>query len=219
MYNTLNCSIALELRVIRAPSRQSKSEELSSKPKRKPRNLDVRGREYLLSEEVEAMMNAAAKVGRHPLRDRALILLMYRHGLRVSEVNSLRWHQIDLNRANIHIHRRKNGKPSVHPLYGDELRLLRRIGRDYPDTPYVFVSERKAPLSERIIHQIVQRAGKEACLDFPVHPHMLRHGCGYYLADKGFDTRVIQDYLGHRQIQHTVKYTELAPGRFVGLWD
>lgn len=164
-------------------------------------------------------MNAAAKIGRHPVRDRALILLMYRHGLRVSEVNSLRWHQIDLNRANIHIHRRKNGKPSVHPLYGDELRLLRRIGRDYPDTPYVFVSERKAPLSERIIHQIVQRAGKEASLDFPVHPHMLRHGCGYYLADKGFDTRVIQDYLGHRQIQHTVKYTELAPGRFVGLWD
>ena len=205
--------------MIRAPSRQSKSEELSSKPNRKPKNLDVRGREYLLSEEVEAMMNAAAKIGRHPQRDRALILLMYRHGFRVSEINSLRWHQIDLNRANIHVHRRKNGKPSTHPLYGDELRLLRRIGRDYPDTPYVFVSERKAPLSERIIHQIVQRAGIEASLDFPVHPHMLRHGCGYYLADKGFDTRVIQDYLGHRQIQHTVKYTELAPGRFVGLWD
>lgn len=179
----------------------------------------MRGREYLLAEEVEAMMNAAAKVGRHPVRDRALILLMYRHGFRVSEVNSLRWHQIDFNRGHIHVHRRKNGKPSTHPLYGDELRLLRRLQRDYPDTPYVFVSERKAPMSERIIHQIVQRAGEVAGLDFPTHPHMLRHGCGYYLADKGTDTRVIQDYLGHRQIQHTVKYTELAPGRFVGLWE
>ncbi len=164
-------------------------------------------------------MNAAAKVGRHPTRDRALILLMYRHGLRVSEINSLRWHQIDLTRGHIHVHRRKNGKPSTHPLYGDELRLLRRVGRDYPDTPYIFVSERKSPLSSRAIHQIVQRAGSVAGLDFPVHPHMLRHGCGYYLADKGIDTRVIQDYLGHRQIQHTVKYTELAPGRFIGLWE
>lgn len=179
----------------------------------------MRGREYLLVEEVEALMNAAAKVGRHPTRDRALILLMYRHGLRVSEINSLRWHQIDLTRGHIHVHRRKNGKPSTHPLYGDELRLLRRVGRDYPDTPYIFVSERKSPLSSRAIHQIVQRAGSVAGLDFPVHPHMLRHGCGYYLADKGIDTRVIQDYLGHRQIQHTVKYTELAPGRFIGLWE
>lgn len=187
-------------------------------PPRKPRNLDLRGREYLLSDEVEAMMRAASKVGRHGQRDKALILLMYRHGFRVSEVNSLRWHQIDLKQGNIHVHRRKNGKPSVHPLYGDEIRLLRQIKRDYPDTPYVFLSERKTPLSERVIHQMVARAGELAELDFPVHPHMLRHGCGYYLAAKGIDTRTIQDYLGHRQIQHTVRYTELAPGRFEGLW-
>lgn len=164
-------------------------------------------------------MDAAAKVGRHPVRDRALIMLMYRHGLRVSEVNSLRWHQIDFTRKHIHVHRRKNGKPSTHPLYGDELRLLRQLQRDYPDTPYIFISERKARMSERIIHQIVQRAGEKAGLNFPAHPHMLRHGCGYHLANRGTDTRVIQDYLGHRQIQHTVKYTELAPGRFMGLWD
>lgn len=195
------------------------SAKLAKPRPKKPRNLDVRAREYLLSDEVEAMMNAASKVGRHPQRDRALILLMYRHGLRVSEASRLRWNQVDLKRAHLHVHRRKQGKPSTHPLYGDELRLLRQLQRDYPDTPYVFVSERGAPLSERMMHTIVVRAGVGAGLDFPVHPHMLRHGCGYYLADKGTDTRVIQDYLGHRQIQHTVKYTELAPGRFVGLWD
>lgn len=163
-------------------------------------------------------MSAASSVGRHGKRDRALILLMYRHGFRVSEVNSLRWHQVDLGQGNVHVHRRKNGKPSVQPLYGDEMRVLRQLKRDYPDTPYVIVSERKTPLSERVIHQIVARAGENAGLDFPTHPHMLRHGCGYYLASKGIDTRTIQDYLGHRQIQHTVKYTELAPGRFEGLW-
>lgn len=178
----------------------------------------MRAREYLLSDEVEAMMTAASSVGRHGLRDKTLILLMYRHGLRVSEASVLRWHQIDLKRGYIHIHRRKNGKPSTHPLYGDEMRALRSLQRDYPDTPWVFVSERKTPLSDRVIHQVVVRAGVNAKLEFPVHPHMLRHGCGYYLAAKGIDTRTIQDYLGHRQIQHTVKYTELAPGRFEGLW-
>jgi type 1 fimbriae regulatory protein FimB/type 1 fimbriae regulatory protein FimE len=117
------------------------SEKLS-KPPRKPKNLDLRAREYLLSDEVEAMMRAAAKVGRHGSRDRALILLMYRHGLRVSETSSLRWNQVDLKRGHLHVHRRKQGKPSTHPLYGDELRVLRQLRRDYPNMPYVFVSER-----------------------------------------------------------------------------
>lgn len=188
-------------------------------PPRKQRNLDLRGREYLLSDEVEAMMVAAGKVGRHGQRDKTLILLSYRHGFRVSEVNSLRWHQIDLKRGHIHVHRRKNGKPSTHPIYGDEMRALRQVQRDYPSKSYVFLSERGAPLSARVIHQIIARAGVNAGLDFPTHPHMLRHGCGYFLAARGIDTRTIQDYLGHRQIQHTVKYTELAPDRFNGLWD
>lgn len=182
-------------------------------------NLDVRGREYLLSDEVEAMMSAAAAVGRHRTRDRALILLLYRHGLRVSEASSLRWHQVDFGEKLLRVSRRKQGKPSTHPLYGDELRLLRQLRREQPDSRYVFLSERDHRLSERSIHQIVQRAGQKAGLDFSAHPHMLRHGCGYYLAAKGIDTRTIQDYLGHRNIQHTVRYTELAPDRFRDLWD
>jgi len=188
-------------------------------PPKKPKNNDVRAREYLRPDEVELLLKAAGKIGRHRQRDRALILLSYRHGLRVGEAENLRWHQIDWQHCQIHISREKNGKPSVHPLGGDELRLLRALERQRPTHPFIFVGELGAPLSERSIHRIIARAGKLAALDFPVHPHMLRHGCGFALAAKGTDTRTIQDYLGHADIRHTVQYTQLAPGRFEGLWD
>lgn len=188
-------------------------------PPTKPRNKNLRSREYLRPDEVELLLKAASKVGRHRQRDRALILLMYRHGLRVSEAAGLRWHQIDWERCQLHVSRQKGGKQSVQPLYGDELRLLRLLRRQRPDHPFVFVGETGAYLSERSIHRIVARAGKLAGLDFPIHPHMLRHGCGFALAARGTDTRTIQDYLGHTDIKHTVQYTQLAPGRFEGLWD
>lgn len=188
-------------------------------PPTKPKNQDLRSREYLRPDEIDLLLKVAGKIGRHRQRDRALILLMYRHGLRVSEATRLRWHQVDWKLCQIHVSRQKNGKPSVQPLDGDELRLLRILRRQYLDHPFIFVGEGGAPLSKRSIHRIVARAGELAGLDFPIHPHMLRHGCGYYLAAKGTDTRTIQDYLGHTDIKHTVQYTQLAPGRFVGLWD
>lgn len=190
-----------------------------AKPPIKRKNKDVRSREYLRPDEVALLLKAAGKTGRYPKRDRALILLIYRHGLRVSEAVNLRWHQIDWKLCQIHVSRQKGGKPSVQPLQGDELRLLRLLRREHPDHPFIFVGETGAPLSERSIHRIVARAGKLAKLDFPVHPHMLRHACGYYLASRGTDTRTIQDYLGHTDIKHTVTYTELAPQRFQGLWN
>ena len=112
----------------------------------------------------------------------------------------------------------KNGIASVHPLRGPELRALRRLQRDYPHTAYVFVSERKAPLTVDAIRKIVNRAGREAGIEFQVHPHMLRHATGYKLANDGQDTRAIQQYLGHRNIQNTTRYTELAPDRFKDFW-
>lgn len=119
------------------------------------------------------MIAAASKVGRHGRRARALILLMFRHGLRVSEASSLRWQEIDFKQGEIHIHRRKNGKPSVQPLYGDEIRALRQLRRDYPDTPYVIVSERRTPLSERVIHQIVVQSRGESWVRIPhASPHV-----------------------------------------------
>jgi type 1 fimbriae regulatory protein FimB/type 1 fimbriae regulatory protein FimE len=182
------------------------------------KNADYRNREYLSEKEVNAVIAAATKVGRHGLRDAALILIAYRHGLRVSELVALRWDQVDLALGLVHVARNKNGMPSVHPLRGPELRALRRLQRDYPDTPYVFVSERKAPLTPDAVRKIVARAGQQAGIEFPIHPHMLRHATGYKLANDGQDTRAIQHYLGHRNIQHTTRYTELATDRFKDFW-
>jgi type 1 fimbriae regulatory protein FimB/type 1 fimbriae regulatory protein FimE len=188
-------------------------------PPRKPKNTDRRTREYLTPAEVTQLMQAARHVGRHGYRDTTLILLMYRHGLRVSEVNSLRWESIDLKTALLHIRRLKHGVAATHPLHGPELRALRKLHQGHPGLTYGFLSERGSPLSDRTIRHILLRAGVDAQLPFPVHPHMLRHACGFYLANKGIDTRSIQQYLGHRNIQHTVRYTELAPHRFRDFWD
>jgi type 1 fimbriae regulatory protein FimE len=176
-------------------------------------------RDYLRPEEVEAMIQAARKAGRHPVRDAAIILMMFRHGLRTAELVALRWHQVDLKAGYLDVHRAKRGHNAKHPLRGPQLRLLRELQRTYPDSPYVFVSERKAPLSPRSIREIVARTGKVAGLSFVPHPHQLRHACGYYLASRGHDTRAIQDYLGHQNIQHTVRYTAMAPHRFESFWQ
>jgi type 1 fimbriae regulatory protein FimB/type 1 fimbriae regulatory protein FimE len=185
----------------------------------RPKNRDVRSREYLLPAEVETLMKAAGQIGRHRLRDRALILVAYRHGLRVSELVGLKWDQFDLTRAQVHINRLKNGSPSTHPIEGDELRLLRRLHRAYAETPFVFTTERGGPLTRSTVSKLMARAGELSELPFPVHPHMLRHGTGYYLANKGVPTRTIQAYLGHRSIQHTVRYTELSSQAFKNLWS
>jgi type 1 fimbriae regulatory protein FimB/type 1 fimbriae regulatory protein FimE len=190
----------------------------SGKLPKKPRNKDVRSREFLDEDEVEQLMVAARKTGRHGHRDSTLILIGYRHALRVSELVALRWDQVDLGKGLLHVVRRKNGVDSTHPLRGPELRALRQLQRDYPVTPYVFVTERKGPLTTSTVRKLVTRAGKKAGIDFPVHPHMLRHGCGFKLANDGQDTRAIQHYLGHKNIQHTVRYTELASDRFNSFW-
>jgi len=182
-------------------------------------NKAVRSREYLTADEVDKLINAAKNIGRHSNRDATMILIAYRHGLRVSELIALRWDQVDLKQGLLHVNRLKNGTPSNHPVRGPEIRALRRLQREYADTPYVLVTERKGPLTASTVRKILARAGKEANLSFPVHPHMLRHACGYKLANDGHDTRAIQHYLGHKNITHTVRYTELAADRFNGFWQ
>jgi integrase len=186
-------------------------------PRRK--NTDVRSREYLTTVEVDQLAASAKAIGRHGHRDMIMIIMMFRHGLRVSELIALRWDMIDLKQGLLHVTRLKNGTPSVHPLRGPELRALRRLQRDYPESPYVFVTERKGPLTTATVRKMVARAGQRANLPFPVHPHMLRHSTGFKLANDGHDTRAIQHYLGHKNIQHTVRYTELSPERFNGFWN
>ena len=184
-----------------------------------PKKPSTREREYLRSSEINAMIRAAKKVGRHGVRDGAIILLMFRHGLRTAELVGLKWTQIDLAGGYIEVQRVKHGRDSIHPLRSAELRALRTLQRDYSDTSYVFISERKAPLSTRSIRHIIARAGKLADIPFKVHPHQLRHACGYYLAAQGHDTRAIQDYLGHKNIHHTVRYTQMSPQRFENFWS
>ncbi len=183
-----------------------------------PKKSSEREREYLRPSEVESLMAAARQIGRHGIRDAAMILLMFRHGLRTAELVALKWSSVDLKGGYIEIHRVKHGHDSVHPLRSPELRALRQLKRDYPETQYVFVSELKAPLSTRSVRHIIARAGKLAGIPFPVHRHQLRHACGYYLASQGHDTRAIQDYLGHQNIHHTVRYTQMSPQRFENFW-
>ena len=186
-------------------------------PTRHP-NVKLRTREYLTEAEVERLMKAAAK-NRWGHRDATMLLVAYRHGLRASELVDLRWDQIDFRTAFLHVRRVKQGTPSTHPILGDELRALRRLQREQdPMSRFVFTSERGAPFSTAGIARMVERAGGEAKLGFKAHPHMLRHACGYALANRGQDTRALQAYLGHKNIQHTVRYTELSPGRFKDFW-
>ena len=180
-------------------------------------NAYYRTREYLTEREVERLMKTAGD-NRHGHRDSTMILIAFRHGLRASELCALRWDQVDLAHGRLHVSRAKNGMASVHPLTGSELRALRRLQREQEPGRYVFMSERGAPMSAVGFRRMIGRLGQAAKMPFPIHPHMLRHATGFKLANQGVDTRSLQHYLGHKNIQHTVRYTELSPDRFRDFW-
>jgi type 1 fimbriae regulatory protein FimB/type 1 fimbriae regulatory protein FimE len=180
-------------------------------------NAELRTREHLTAGEVEALIEAA-KQNRWGHRDATMILMAYRHGLRATELVDLRWSQVDFDGHRLHVRRAKKGNPATHPLQGDTMRALRRLRKESPHADFVFLSERGSPFSPAGFAKMVERVGEAAGLGFKAHPHMLRHACGYKLANDGKDTRSLQAYLGHRNIQHTVRYTELAPDRFKDFW-
>ena len=186
-------------------------------PRRRP-NRELRSREHLTEAEIEKLI-VAAKGNRHGHRDAAMILIAFRHGLRASELADLRWDQVDFASAVLHVRRVKQGTPATHPIKGDEMRMIRRLQREQePKSPFVFTSERGAPFTTAGFARMIERAAEAAGLGFKAHPHMLRHACGFALANRGHDTRALQAYLGHKNIQHTVRYTELAPTRFKDFW-
>lgn len=192
-----------------------KSAKFNGPPRRKA-NSAVRVREYLKPEEVRKVRDAARSNGRNGLRDGLVILMLFRHGLRVAELVALTWDEIHFEDGTIFVRRVKGGRHSTHFLEGDETRQLKQLRRETDASRFVFCSERGGPLSNRSVHHIVKQAGVAARLPFSIHPHMLRHAKGFQLAQRGTDTRAIQGYLGHRDIKSTVIYTDLDPNRFKG---
>ena len=190
-------------------------------PKKSDQTIDQNAKNFLTAAEMKKFLEAARKT-RHGIRDYCLMLMAFRHGLRVSELIDIRLKDLDFDSARIYVRRLKGSLSTHQPIEGDELRSLRawlKIRENYPNanSNYLFLSER-GPLTRQAVNYLVEQIGKRAKLGFKVNPHMLRHSTGYYLANKGCDTRLIQDYLGHRNITHTVRYTRTSAHRFEGLW-
>ncbi|MEO0969566.1 MAG: tyrosine-type recombinase/integrase, partial [Cyanobacteria bacterium J06639_18] len=183
-------------------------------PTRK-KNKEYRSREYLTLDEVNTLIECAEGGRKFQLRNSLLLLMMFRHGFRCTEIANLKWDSILWLENKIAISRAKNGLDGVHNLLPDELEKLTELRHNQKsNSPYIFQSERGLPLSEAAIGKLVKRLGETAQLGIKVHPHQFRHACGYYMANKGYTTRDIQAYLGHRNIQNTEKYTALSTARF-----
>ncbi|MEQ5117330.1 tyrosine-type DNA invertase [Morganella morganii] len=181
-------------------------------------------RNYLTSAEVDLLLLSSKKT-RHSVRNSCLIYMSFIHGFRVSEICRLRLSDIDLNSRQIFIFRLKNGFSTTHPIVPKEYTLLinwLNLRKQYVGTTtddYVFLTPKGTPLSRHTVYRMIKLSGKDAGLSISAHPHMLRHACGYALADRRIDTRLIQDYLGHVNITHTVRYTASNSLRFKGIWS
>lgn len=213
-----------------ARARQNRSRtiahEAEEQPPRRGRTAALKGegnqpqrRQFLTEREIEQLCDAARKRGRYGHRDATMILIAYRHGLRVSELVALQWSQIDLEAGRLQVIRRKGSDDSVQPLSGVEIRALRRVLREQPaGLRHVFVSERGAPFTANGFFKTLTRAAISVGLT-DVHPHLLRHACGFKLVNDGVDTRTLAAYLGHRQIANTARYTKMNAKRFDGFWQ
>jgi integrase len=207
--------------VLTMPKRTAPSAKNGTVPPKRRANAEVRTREHLTEAEVGRLMTAArsAESRRYGHRDATMILLTFRHALRVGELVNLRWSDVDFKAARLHVHRLKGSISGVHPLEGDELRGLRKLRAENPDAEFVFVTERGAPFTTSGFRKMLSRLADDAGMGaLKVHPHALRHATGFTLVNKGLDTRTLQAYMGHSQISNTVRYTALDAGRFKGLW-
>jgi len=187
-------------------------------PTSKKRTVPIRGkttkpRDYLTKDEIKRLI-VQAKLGRNGHRDATMITMAFRHGLRVSELVGLLWSDIDFTTGRIHLRRAKGSNDGVHVVQGDELRMLKKLQRDSGNSHYMFISERGAPISTDGFRKAMNRWGIKCGFEWSISPHALRHGCGYHLANNQMDTRSLQEWLGHKDISNTVRYTKLAANRF-----
>ncbi|OTA17030.1 MrfI [Xenorhabdus vietnamensis] len=184
----------------------------------------MKQRKFLTRYEIDAIL-AATKQGRHAERNYCMLLMCFIHGFRVSELCNLRLSDLDLHSSIIHIRRLKGGLSTIHPLVPEEIVALkqwleiRENWKEADEAPWVFLSQKSGPVSRQQVYGLLKYYGKQASVSVSPHPHMLRHACGYALADLGRDTRLIQDYLGHRNISHTVIYTASNVKRFSNIWE
>ena len=200
--------------VLKTKKRKSTNGRNVRSRRKKPTDLHEKDRNYFFGDEIEQLLEDAKK-NRYGIRDNLIILMMYRHGFRVSELVNVTLKDIDLKRARIWVQRVKGSLSTEQPIAGDELRPTLSKGARQRTT-WLFISERQQQLSRKALNTMLERMGER--LGLHAHPHKLRHSCDYYLADKGNDFRVIQDYLGHRDPKHTMIYTRIAGRRFEGLW-
>jgi len=209
----------MSAQVVRLARAESKRNATSSKGRQA--NGEYRVREHLTEAEVDKLL-AALKRNRHGERDWLIGLLIFRHGLRVTEACNLRWDDIDFAKSTVTVRRLKGSHDSTHYLDRDEARGLKSLRKAQATTGnagrYVFINERGQPFGRMGIARMVERAGEAAGLPFPVHVHMLRHSTGYALAARGMDTRRLQHYLGHASITNTVRYTAMSPEPFKDIW-
>ena len=185
-----------------------------------PVDAHERPRDYLSEEEFALLLQGTPR-SRYRWRNVAMLMLTFYHGLRVTELCRLRRQDVDLAHGRIWIQRIKGSLSTEQPLHANELRMLKRYlkQRGNVQLPWLFLNERGDQFTRSAINYLVGITGVRAGLTFHVHPHMLRHGCGYALANRGYDLRLIQDYLGHRDPKHTTRYTRTAAHRFEGLWE
>jgi type 1 fimbriae regulatory protein FimB len=179
--------------------------------------VDSAERNFLTRKEIESLLKSS-KQGRHGVRDYCMFLIGFRHGYRVSELIDIQLNDLDLDAGRLFVRRLKGSLSTTHPLQSDELRALRAWLRERDSTgQFLFVGER-GPLTRQAVNYLLNAIARRASIQLKVHPHMLRHSCGFELANRGTDTRLIQDWLGHRNITHTVIYTRTAASRFEQIW-
>lgn len=193
-------------------------------PPRFTETINRREREWLTPDEVGQLLNVAGKHGRNKEsrhRNKTMILVSYRHGLRPIEACHLKWSQFDFESGSVYVKRVKGSRSGSHPIGGEELRALRQLQRDQKKSPspYLFMSERRAPMTPVGFYKMLVRFAKHTKIPIPIRPYMLRHACGNKLNNDGWSTRLVQDYLGHVNIQNTVRYTVNDTRRYNDFWD